>query len=127
MPIQLKAFNNINFFYVKVTGTVSMEDILSIQQSFFQAGIQPGYRLLFDARLAVADELTQELVTRMLHTEEDKGSLFKDSKVALVITEDVASEWASKYATLTSVNTIVFFNLSVALTWLGVTDTSFLE
>jgi hypothetical protein len=121
MPITFEVDEQANFVDVKATGVVTEEDLLQYQTTLMaDPRIRPGLRVLFDARTAQPGGLTPEAVRIIASLDRKLRETCPTNKSAIVVRDKQAAELAHEFETNTETNAIVFFNLDVARTWLGV-------
>jgi predicted DNA-binding transcriptional regulator YafY len=81
--------------------------------------IRPGLRVLFDARTAQPAGLTPDAIHIIASLDRKLRETCPVHKSAIVVRDKQAAELAHEFEKNTETNAVVFFNLDVAKTWLG--------
>jgi hypothetical protein len=121
MPITFEVDEQANFVDVKATGVVTEEDLLQYQTTLMaDPRIRPGLRVLFDASTAQPGGLTPEAIQIIASLDRKLRQTCPADKSAIVVRDKWAAELAHEFEKNTETDAVVFFNLDVAKTWLGI-------
>jgi hypothetical protein len=122
MPIEYDVDEDENFIYVKLTGAVTLEEMLTHSDEFWaDPRLKAGFRELYDASGGSSSEVGPEVVEVILAEDMKHRPKFPGSKTALLMPDDPAFDMAKKFEKQALSGIVVFFSRDIALTWLGYT------
>lgn len=120
MPIEYVVEEANNVVYATGTGIVSDEDFLDYVRRFLaDARIRPGYRELVDLTRATKGAISPGLFDRIAQMDREQPGQQLGSRTAIVVPDSESFLLASAYGLKAQAPVIVFSNLDVARTWLG--------
>lgn len=121
MPIQYEVDEARNVIQASARGTLGDADFLDYAHRLMaDSRIRPGYRELVDLTAAVKGDISQELFELIAAIDRQRPDRHAGSRTAIVVPDSEAFQLASTYAIKAQAPVIVFSNLSVARTWLGI-------
>lgn len=121
MPIDYEVDEVHNVVYATGQGAVGDEDFLDYVQRFLaDRRIRPGYRELVDLTAAIRGQISPRLFDLIAELDRQQPERQSGSRTAIVVPDSESFQLASAYGLKAQAPVIVFSNVSVARTWLGI-------
>ena len=125
MPIKYEVRNDGNLVFSVATGPIGEADLLDYQTALLSdPRVKPGFDELFDATAAHESGLSEAVLQKMVETDLAHTEKLGGGKCAIVAHSGF--KWAQRYADLHKgpQSVMVFVNMGVARTWIGISDTA---
>ena len=125
MPITYDVRNDGNRVLSVATGPVTETDLRDYQAALLSdARVKPGFDELFDATAAQESGLSEAVLRNMVEADLAHTEKLRGGKCAIVAQTGFA--WAQRYVDLHKgpQNIMVFVNMEVARTWVGISETT---
>ena len=124
MAIEYTVFPKENYVYSKVTGTLTLNDIIEYDEKLQKEGdLKKGYKELFDVRFISGSELTHKTLKQIIDKVISDKKRSYLNKLAIVVSSSDSFERAKFYeeSLPSRKETVIVFNsLDVAKVWLNV-------
>jgi hypothetical protein len=121
MPIDYEVDVAHNVVHATATGAVGDADFLDYVRRFLaDSRIRPGYRELVDLTAASKGAISPELFDLIADLDRQQPERLRGSRTAIVVPDSEGFELASTYGLKAQAPVIVFTNIGVARTWLGI-------
>lgn len=121
MPINYEVDESRNVILASAHGTLGDAEFLDYARRLMaDSRIQSGYRELVDLTAAVKGDISQELFDLIAAIDRQSPDRHTGSRTAIVVPDPEGFQLASTYALKAQAPVIVFSNIGVARTWLGI-------
>ncbi len=120
MPIVYEVREGGTFVSTRATGEVTNQDLLDYQAAVLSdPRVRPGFDELFNATAAFEAGLSEEAIEQMIEVDREHVDKLRRGKCAIVVRSgfELAKHFEQTHGG--PHNVVVFYNLDVALVWLG--------